>query len=99
MEYVAYGVLVLVVLIMCAFQQQRERAFDRERQDWAEERRQLLNRIQAPYAASIAAANEMQGAQDEGPVTEEQRLRRKAEAMGKSIEEFKIPPGWGGMTL
>lgn len=71
---------------------------DKEREAWAQERRHLLNRIQAPHAAAIAAAEEIRPRQEDVAVTEMDRLRMKAEAMGKSIDDLKMPPGWGGMT-
>ncbi|MDB4895586.1 MAG: hypothetical protein JWN15_1848 [Firmicutes bacterium] len=66
-----------------------------ERITWAAERRELLNRIQAPYAAQIAAANELAGA-PEPPITDAERIRHKAEAMGVSVDALRVPEAFMG---
>lgn len=69
---------------------------DRERQVWAEERRNLLNRIQAPLAAQASASEELSGPARE-QLSDAERIRRKAEEMGLSVNDLRMPESWAGM--
>lgn len=65
---------------------------ERERQTWTDERQRLLDRIQAPEAV---LSRVLQPPDESATLTDEARLRRKAEAMGLSLDDLRVPPGWG----
>jgi hypothetical protein len=69
---------------------------DAERRRWDAERKNLLDRIQAPHVAAAAAAEALGGGSGEQP-TEAERIRQKAEAMGISVDGLRTPPGWGSL--
>lgn len=89
-----YGVIFALLMLIGA----QQYLHDQERRRWEAERQTLLTRIQAPDVAHAKAIRDLNGA-DERTMSERQRLERKAEEMGVSIDQLRTPPGWGRYTL
>lgn len=89
-----YGVIFALLALIGA----QQYLHDQERRRWEAERQNLLTRIQAPDVAHAKAVREL-GETDERLMTEKQRLERKAEELGLSVEQMRTPPGWGSYRL
>jgi hypothetical protein len=88
--------LYVIILTLLGALAGQQFLHDLERRRWEAERKTLLDRIQAPHAAQVAATESLTGASGE-QLTEAERLRQKAGAMGISVDALRTPPGWGGV--
>jgi hypothetical protein len=96
MTYAVYIGLILLLAYQEYRHREERREVTQERATWADERKSLLDRIQAPHAAQVAATEALTGASGE-PLTDAERIRRRAEDMGLSVDELRLPPGWGAL--
>lgn len=95
MLYAVIFALLLLLAYAIRVSEQLEQRHAEERRAWAQEREGLLNRIQYPHIAQAQAEQAAFGP-SEPPLTEEQRIMRKAVEMGLSPDELKVPPGFFG---